>query len=411
MSDEVLGSPCSQGKLMLRRITTAERLFSYGQQLAAQHQYEAAGETFTQALTLRPRTAGIALHQALALAETGQVAAAVDRLQEALLWQPKNPVLPLFMAQLWFDAADYGQAKHWCARTLAMAPHNPYALGLQALIDLARGQIPQAYARLTQPLPLPLTPAERLALRLSKSRPPSLLQLANTALSSRLLLWVETFLLQHDIPARTLSQQLVDSTPTTPAWHGLALLDRFCTRGVIGVQRLAIHLRYAGRPTTRSLWLQQADAEEAYYLGEVSTARERYTQLLQHEPADDLARQRLVDVCYEQGDFHAALAHLQAIVPHDAALSPWHASLLGELLCQVGRYTEAIAALRQAVQHGLYDFKPYYYLGVCQLRQGAHLQARRWFAQAVQWLNPGITSLRCDEMYRVYTHSVPHPLR
>jgi tetratricopeptide (TPR) repeat protein len=394
---------------MLRRFTTAERLFSRGQRLAARQQYDAAVEAFAQALTLRPRAVGIVLHQALALTEIGQSATAIAMLQEALTWRPDHPVLPLFLAQICFDAADYEQARRWCAHTLTVTPHNPYALGLQALVDLALGHIPQGYARLMQPFPWLMTVAEQVALRLCKSRPPSLVQLANTALNSRLLLWAETYLGQQQTPVRTLSQQLVKLDQALRTSRCLLLLDRLCTRGVMGIQRLALHVRYVGQPAAKALQLRQSAAAEAYYLGDVTTARALYTQLLHHRSELSMARQRLFEVCYEQGEFGAALDYLQPLIPGAAERSAWQASLLGELLYQAGRYVEAAAALQQAVRQELQDFKPFYYLGVCHVRQGAYPQARRCFARAVRLLHPGITALRLEEMYRVYTHAALQP--
>ena len=70
----------------------------------------------------------MALHQALALAETAQDGAAIATLQEAMTWQPENPVLPLFVGQLCFDAADYGQAKHWCVQPWRWHPTIPMRL-------------------------------------------------------------------------------------------------------------------------------------------------------------------------------------------------------------------------------------------------------------------------------------------
>jgi predicted Zn-dependent protease len=394
---------------MLRRFTTAERRFSHGQQLAAQYQYDAAIEAFGSALAVQPRSVGIALHQALALAETAQVAAAMALLQEAMTWQPENPVLPLFVGQLCFDAADYGQARHWCAHTLALAPHNSYALGLQALVDMALGHISAGYACLQQPPPWPMTVAERTLLRLSKSRAPALVQLANTALKCRLLLWAETYLLQQEVPVRTLSHQLVDVSPGVLSAKILELIDRLCTRGVMGIQRLALHLRYLGRPAAQAHQLRLVNAAEAYYLGEVATARWWYTQLLQDMPEHHLVRQRLAEVCYEQGDFRAAFDYLSPLVKDDTELTAWLAGVMGELFYLVGHYAEAETALQDAVSHGLHDWKVFYYLGMCQVRQGARQQARRWFAAAVQLLNPSITELRLAEMYRVYTHSSPQP--
>jgi tetratricopeptide (TPR) repeat protein len=392
---------------MLRRFTTAERHFSRGQQLAAQHQYDAAVEAFGSALALRPRSVGMALHQALALAETAQGVAAIALLQEAMTWQPEHPVLPLFLGQLCFDAADYGQAKRWCLHTLTLTPHNPYALGLQALVDMALGHIPAGYACLQQPPPWPMTVAERTALRLSKSRSPSVVQLANTALKCRLLLWAETYLLQQEVPVQTLSQQLVELSSSALSTKILLLIDRLCTRSVLGIQRLALHLRYLGQPATKTHQLRQVDAAEAYYLGDAATARQRYARLLSDMPEHDLARQRLYEVCYEQGDFHAAFDYLHPLVKDDTQRTAGLAAVMGELLYLVGRYAEAEMALQDAASRGLQDWKLFYYLGMCQVRQGARQQARRWFAAAVQRLNPGIIELRLDEMYRVYTHALP----
>ena len=392
---------------MLRRCTTAERRFSQGQRLVAQQQYDAAVEVFAQALALRPRATGMALHQALALAETGQIATAIAILQEAMTWQPNNPIVPLFLGQLCFDAADYGQARLWCTHALALTPHNLYALGLQALVDIAHGHISQGYERLKQPAPLPMSLGERTALRLSQRRPPTLIQCANSALNSRLLLCAESYLLHQATPVRTLSDQLVEVPCAGLASRCLARLDRLCTRGVMGLQRFAMRLRYLGQPAATVLQLRQAAAAEAYYLGEIATARALYTDLLQHLPEHHIARQRLFEVCYEQGDFGAALHALSALGQDDTVLPAWYASLLGELLAVVGRYTEASNLLQQAAHQGLQDYKLFYYLGVCQVHCGAHQQARRWFAQAVRLLNPGIPELRLDEMYRVYTLASP----
>jgi tetratricopeptide (TPR) repeat protein len=349
----------------------------------------------------------MALHQALALAETGQITTAIAILQEAMTWQPNNPVVPLFLGQLCFDAVDYGQARHWCTHALALAPHNPYALGLQALVDLAGGQISQGYERLKQPAPGTMRLGERTALRLSQRRPPTLIQCANAALNSRLLLGVESYLLHQEIPVRTLSHQLVALSPAGPTARCLASIDRLCTRGIMGLQRFAVRLRYLGQPAATALRLRQAAATEAYYLGEVATARALYSELLQHLPEHHMARQRLFEVCYEQGDFGAALDALRTLEHDDTALPAWHASLLGELLAVMGRYTEASSLLQQAARQGLQDYKLFYYLGLCQVHHGAHQQARRWFAQATRLLNPGIPELRLDEMYRIYTLASP----
>src|SRR5262249_51911695 len=147
----------------------------------------------------------------------------------------------MFLGRIYFDHADYAQASHWCARALALQPPNYHVLALQALIDLASGQVRQGYERLQQPLALPRLGLERAFVWLSRSRMPALLQQANAALQSRILLQAETFLLQHAVQARTLAQQLLE-TSATAAGESLAdrlliRLDRGLTRGILQIRR------------------------------------------------------------------------------------------------------------------------------------------------------------------------------
>src|SRR5918912_4160429 len=221
---------------MVRRVLRAEWLFRRGQRLAAQERFDEAREAFAQALSLRPGAAGIYLHQALALAETACLHEAVAALQQAMALQPSNPVLPMFLGRIYFDHADYPKAATWCARALSLSPYNCHALALQALIDLASGQVQQGYERLQQPLPLPISGLECGFLWLGRSRIPSVLQQANTAIQSRILLQAETFLLQHPAQARTLAQQLLE-TAAGPAGETYAdrlmtVLERCLTAGI-----------------------------------------------------------------------------------------------------------------------------------------------------------------------------------
>ena len=115
-------------------------------------------------------------------------------------------------------------------------------------------------------------------------------------------------------------------------------------------------------------------------------------------------QERLCEMCYIQGKFRKALRHLQCLLKQlpdpdqpDAELTV----LLGELLCQVGQYQEAGAALAKAGTSPSRDYRLWYYLGLCQLQAGATQVAQRSFIQAVQQLNPDIAALRLAEMSRV----------
>jgi tetratricopeptide (TPR) repeat protein len=392
----------------MRRVLRAAWLFRHGQKLAARGHFDEAIEAFAQAQELRPRAVGIYLHRALALAETSCLPEAVLALQQATALQPTNPVLPMFLGRIYLDHADYANAALWCARALALSPTNCHALALQALIELASGQIQQGFQRLQQPLPLPVSALERGFLWCSRSRVPTLLQQANAALQGRVLRHVETFLLQHGAPAHTLAQQLLDPSAIhndeTFTDRLLTMLDRCLTRGIMSIRRLYIILRYAFQPAKRTLHLRFLQAEDAACHGQAATAQALYMQVAQQDPDLPYVQERLCEVCYTQGKFREALRYLRRLLkqlPDPDQPGAELAVLLGELLCQVGQYREASAALAKAGTSTARDYRLWYYLGLCQLQAGAPRVAQRSFIQAVQQLNPDIAALRLAEMSRV----------
>jgi tetratricopeptide (TPR) repeat protein len=410
---------------MVRRVLRAEWLFRRGQRLAAQGRFDAACEAFTQALTLRPGAAGIYLHQALALSETARLHEAVAALKQAMALQPGNPVLPVFLARIYFDHTDYPQASTWCARALSLNPYNCHALALQALIELASGQVQQGYQRLQQPLPLPISVLacgllwlgrKGFALRRHSraSRVPSVLQQANAALQGRILLQAETFLLQHPAQAWTLAQQLLEmaAAPNGETWADrlMTLLERCLTTTILGIRRLYDALRYAFQPARRAIHLQCLQAEHAAYRGQAATAQTLYAEVARQDPRMPDIQARLCEVCYAQGKFREALQHLRRFLKQlpdpdqpGADLSILH----GELLCQVAQYQEAATVLAPVVMGTVRDYRLLYYRGLCQLHAGPPDTARRLFTQAVQQLNPDIAALRLAEMYRVHQLSTP----
>jgi tetratricopeptide (TPR) repeat protein len=314
----------------------------------------------------------------------------------------------MFLGRIYVDHADYANAALWCARALALSPTNCHALALQALIELASGPIQKGAQRLQQPLPLPVSALERGFLWCSRKRIPSLLQQANAALQGRVLLHVETFLLQHGAPARTLAQQLLDTSATssneTCTNRLLTALDRGLTRGIMSLQRLGILLRYAFQPAQRTLHLLFLQAEDAVCHGQTATAQALYTQVAQQDPAMPYVQERLCEVYYMQGKFREALHHLRRFLkqlPDPEQPGAELSVLLGELLYQEGQYREAGAALAKAGTSIARDYRLWYYLGLCQLRAGAPQMALRAFVQAVQQLHPDIAALRLAEMSRV----------
>ncbi|MGE3539285.1 MAG: tetratricopeptide repeat protein [Candidatus Tectimicrobiota bacterium] len=399
---------------MFGRLVRAQYLCTRGQRLAARGAAEAAVLAYEQALTLAPRLSGLHLHYALALAELERFSEAEAAMQQALTLQPHNPVLPMFLGQIYCDQGCYDEAATCCARTLALSPDNSHALGLQALIALRRGALQLAYTQLTQAFPAHLSGAERALLWLGRSHLPSLLQQANSALQSRLLLTIESLLLPHNRTARSLSQQLLEPTAEMTA-EGLgntvlSWLDQSFLRVLMGLRRLATFLGYVGRPAQRSTQLRLLQAEQAMYLGQTALAASLYRVQAKQPPVSALVLERLAELCYLQGQFAEALDYVRdllkqapAAVPPDAAQS----AFLGELLYHVEEYSAADSALHRAEAAGWCDYKLFYYLGLCHLRCGARRAARTAFGRALQQLHPDIVSLRLEELHRLYP-SLPH---
>jgi Tfp pilus assembly protein PilF len=104
-----------------------------------------------------------------------------------------------------------------------------------------------------------------------------------------------------------------------------------------------------------------------------------------------------------QGKFREALHHLRHLLKQ--LPDPDHPGaeisvFLGELLCQVGQYQEARAALAKVGPGTARDYRLWYYLGLCQLQAGTPQVAQRSFIRAVQQLHPDIAALRLTEMSR-----------
>ena len=227
---------------MVRRVLRAGWLFRRGQKLAAQGHFDEAIEALhkrrdyahaplASTCTMRWPRGDVPVARGSAGSPAGYGFTACKSRAAHVL------------GRIYLDHADYTNAALWCARALALSPTNCHALALQALIELASGQLQQGFQHLQQPLPLPVSALERGFLWCSRSRVPTLLQQANAALQGRVLLHAETFLLQHGAPARTLAQQLLDTSAThnddeTFTDRLLTRLDWCLTRGIMSIQRL-----------------------------------------------------------------------------------------------------------------------------------------------------------------------------
>lgn len=399
---------------MRQRFCTARGLLTRAQHLVAEGKTTEALELFERAGTVPKPPAGLYVHWALALSESGRLDEAVQAMQQALVLRPTNPVLPMFLGQIYFDHAEYSLAQTWCERALEIDAQQWRSTAFLALIAIARGDIPQGYQALQTPYTFSSSPLDHLALRLGLCRPPTLAQQISAAWQSRLLLAVESYILQHNAQARSLTQQLLHEESGAQAHQGLSWVDRLFTRSVMQCRRMLCHLRYATHPSMKAAALLYVQAEEAYYLGDMETAVTLYRRVGKELPVQDTIQQRLGDIAYEQGDYVQALTALRCCIGQDTPLDDldvWDVMVLGELCYHTGEYQQALTALTHALTRPapLQDYKLPYYLGLCKLRAGARCEARAYFTQTVQLLNPDIASLRLSEAYRISQRQAGQP--
>ena len=381
----------------------ATRCFVRGQRLAANDQLEEALQTFEQALARRPRMAGARLHYALALSAAERLDEAIAEMHQAIEIEPHNAVLPMFLGLILFDHADYEEAQTWCEKSLQLDPQQLRAQALLALIDLAEGRIARGYERLQQPQKTALTVLERLALKCGLRPPPLLYQQSSSMWQSRLLLVVETHLIQAGDSAPRLAEQLVCESPQAQALQHAGVVDRALTRGVLAVMRLYYRLRYASQPARRTLWLRYAQAEQAYFLAQPDEAAAAYTQLLPNFPDPARLEQRLYDIAYAQGDLKRAWRHwrrwVETAAPQLSALDQLQQA---ELQYQAGDYDGVTATLEHITSLPWRDFRVPYYEGLCRLHTGAKREAQRCFVEAARRLNDNAVGMRLDALYQLH---------
>ncbi len=379
----------------------ASRCFVQGQRLAANDQLDEALVAFEQALDRRPQMAGAHLHYALALSDADRLEEAVAAMQKAIALEPQNAVLPMFLGHILFDHGDYSGAQSWCEQSLAINPQQLRARALLALIDLAEGRIAQGYERLQQSQSPTPSVLERLAFQCGMRQPPLLYQQASSMWQSRLLLVVESHLMQagHGVP--TLVEQLVQDSPQAQALNHANAVDRVLTPCIMAIIRLNYRLRYASQPAQRDVWLRYTQAEQAYFSAQPDAAKAIYEQLIDDFPEPQRLEQRLGEIAYAQGNFTDAWRYWRRWTRAAASdLSPLDRLQQVELQYQAGDYEGTKATLGQMTALPWRDFRIPYYEGLCHLQADARREAHRCFVETTRRLNPNIVGVRLDALHR-----------
>jgi len=110
---------------------------------------EEAVELLGRAAELEPDSPHVALHRALALADSGQLDEALGALADGASRWPRNPTFPLFRAALLVEADRLDEAGPALASARERSPHNPLLAAYEALAAMRRGEVEAPLRRLS----------------------------------------------------------------------------------------------------------------------------------------------------------------------------------------------------------------------------------------------------------------------
>jgi tetratricopeptide (TPR) repeat protein len=126
----------------------ASRLLFRGQRDLRAGRPAEALEFLSRAAVLDSHSPHVALHRALALADSGQLDEALHALQDAASRWPRNPVFPLFLGALLAEHDRLDEALSALAAARKLSPHNLLAEAYEALVAMRRGSIEAPLRRL-----------------------------------------------------------------------------------------------------------------------------------------------------------------------------------------------------------------------------------------------------------------------
>lgn len=384
-----------------------EALFAKAQRSYRQNRLAESVALYRRALQKKPRSAGVRLHLALALAAEGDYPAALDSIRRAMALQPKNPVYPVFLGLIHYDHGYYDAAIAALDQAALLDSDYQYPSYLKDLAFFTLGRFEEAYARLGKNYHW------------------------GSDFESRLLLICELYLKQHAGEAVSFFQsEFGASGAAAPAYDGK-------------LRRLRVGLRFGFRELIQRIFRSATvgEAERAFLraekycaLGDFPQARTEYHRVLQHPDSRmyPKALQQTAEIALGTGDFESFLGLVREIPeyrqtldflddpsgrPASAAAYPaLQADLLialGIVYYETGETARAQDALLTASRLDPQNYLCYYYLGLCDVTHVLknHAETRYtihnfraalfWFTKALDEVNPAIIAKRAAETMRV----------
>lgn len=350
----------------------AEHAYARAFRLARQGEYRQAVVALEEVLRDRPDDWGAHLWRGVFLSEAESYVPALKALEKAETLQPSNAALHLFRGRIHYDHGHYDEALAALAKAIAARPDDELAQAYRGLTWMAAGQATEARSALTE-RPLP----------------------SDSGLESRLLVQIETALAAYP-EARPLEAHVAVQEGRAPSRSGEVRLPAW--RQQLWRLRAALSVR-AGAKAKQVTWHLQA-GDYLFGRGAHPQACAEYTAALELAPDLEEARLGLADALLAAGEYERALTLIKALLEAHPD-RPELAAGLGLAYLGLGNHRAALEHLAPVAQRSTFDFLPAYSCGLCALRLGEPLQARRWFERATAMVNPRIAAARLTELYRV----------
>lgn len=376
----------------------AELLFHRGQRRFKAGKTMESIDLYDRVIELSPTKGGIYLHKAIALASLKKYQEAIEILKKATSLNSDNSAYHLWLGIIYFDIDRMNEAIEQFDKALNISSDNDLVSSFKYLAQVH----------------LDREVAHNCTGLLKKA------EYTNTLFKTRMLLFSETVALQNKEKARFLNDTMFIETYLQKDGNAGGFASRFLQNTGHLFSRIYTGVFYLFAPVKRKASQQYIEGIGLLKRGDLDGAAAQFTAALNALPDFEEARSILIDLYLYQGKFDEVLQLLKSaegyqkiasILYSDASLEGKTSELgqhlnlilaLGVYHFYAGQYKRAVRLLRYIIGFSDSYFDDYY-LGLSYLAGGDRDNALSSFKNALEKLNPSLTTGRLKEAQRLFT--------
>ena len=173
--------------------------------------------------------------------------------------------------------------------------------------------------------------------------------------------------------------------------------------------------------------MRYLEGNKNLFMEDFKSAIDEFQKALDLFPEFEEAKEQLIEIYFNSKDYVQALAYLnqskkytdfmdshnqiegsmvnQSLKKQTRLGNDYIYRLLGIIYYQLHEYIKAIDNLNSALNSGLNNYEPPYYLGLCNIALGNNEEARLWFKKAVEKDGVEFFQKRLNEMEKTFKSS------